>query len=65
MNRETLSVPREESLPVPFNHIDVVRHTQHTFGHITRTKNDDHWKVDGERPLSGFWIGFTNEQEKD
>ena len=28
MNRETLSVPREESLPVQFNYIDVVRHTQ-------------------------------------
>ena len=28
MNRETLSVPREESLPVQFNYTDVVRHTQ-------------------------------------
>ena len=51
MNRETLSVHREESLPVPFNHIDVVRHTQHTFGHIARTKK--------RRSLESRWCATT------
>ena len=39
--------------------------TRNTHLDISLEQKNDHWKVDGERPLSGFWIGFTNEQEKD
>ena len=33
---------------------------KHIWTHITRAKIDNYWKVDGERPLSGFWIRFTS-----
>ena len=47
MNRETSSVHRKESFLILTNCIDVDRQTY------------DYWNVDGERPLSGSWIGFT------
>ena len=58
-NRENLFVPREESFPIPLKHIDVVRHAQTNSDMSQEHKTDDYWNADGERPLSGSWIGFT------
>ena len=44
---ETLYVLREESLPIPLNHIDVVRHAQTHLDILHEKKFDDYWKVDG------------------
>ena len=43
-----LSVPKEETFPIPL-HPDVLR----------QSRIDDFWNVDVDRNLSGSWTGFT------
>ena len=59
LNRQMLFVPRQESFPIPSNCIDVVRHSQTNLDTFQKHNIDDDRNVDGARPLSGSFIGFT------
>ena len=48
-----------KSFLIPLKYMDVVRHTQTNLDMLQEQKIDDSWNVDGERPLSVSWIGFT------
>ena len=53
--RDKLYSPREESFPIPLEHIDVSR-TTHTNLDVKQEKRiDDYWNIDGSRDLSGYW----------
>ena len=57
--RVKLNRPKEESIPIPLNYIDVTRTTCTSLDVLLEKHIDDCWNVDGERELSDAWTGFT------
>ena len=57
--RVKLYSPREESFPIPLEHIDVSRITKTNLDVMQESRIDDYWNIDGSRDLSGSWTGFT------
>ena len=57
--RVQLYVPKEETFPMPLEHIDVTRSTHTDFNVMQEKRIDDYWDVDSNRSLSDTWRGFT------
>ena len=57
--RVKLYSPREETFPIPLNHIDVSRTTHTNLDVKQERRIDDYWNIDGSRDLSDSWTGFT------
>ena len=56
--RVKLYSPREESIPIPLQYIDVSRTTQTNLDVMRESRIDDYWNIDGSRDLSDSWTGF-------
>ena len=52
-------VPKEETFPIPLEHIDETRCTYTSLDELQETRIDDYWSVDVDRSLSDSWTGFT------
>ena len=57
--RVKLYSPREESLPIPLNYIDVSRSTHTNLDVKQERRTDDYWNIDGSTDWSDSWTGFT------
>ena len=60
MNLEFNSMCRkEETFPIPLEHIDLTRSTHTDLDVMQEKRVDDCWKFDSNRSLSDSWKGFT------
>ena len=51
-------VPKEETFPIPLEHIDVIRRTHRPLDVVLESRTDDCWNFDGDRNSSVPWISF-------